>query len=98
MATEKEMNELLLENVDKDKVRTRKMMGEYIIYYEGVVVGGLYDDRLLVKVTKTALEKLHKNPLVSPYPNAKEMILIPDFNQHENLTDLFKTIKEELKK
>ncbi|MCI2949028.1 TfoX/Sxy family protein [Staphylococcus caledonicus] len=98
MATEKEMNELLLENVDKDKVRTRKMIGEYIIYYENVVIGGLYDDRLLVKTTKTALEELHRNPLVSPYPNAKEMILIADFTQHENLTDLFKTIKEELKK
>ncbi|MBI5973633.1 TfoX/Sxy family protein [Staphylococcus caledonicus] len=98
MATEKEMNELLLENVDKDKVRTRKMMGEYIIYYEDVVIGGLYDNRLLVKATKSALEELHSNPLASPYPKAKKMILVPDFTQHGNLTELFKTIKKELKK
>ena len=90
------MNELLLENVDK--VKNRKLIGEYIIYYKEIVIGGLRDNRLLVKVTKTALETLHDNPLVSPYPNPKKMILVPDFTQHGNLTELFKKIKEELKR
>ena len=54
-------------------------MGEYIIYYDGVVIGGLYDNRLLVKATKSARHQFQDNTLVSPYPGAKEMILIPDF-------------------
>lgn len=98
MATEKDVNDLFLNHVNSNAVKTRKMMGEYIIYYDGVVIGGLYDNRLLVKATKSAQQKLQDNGLVSPYPGAKEMILIPAFAEATNLTDLFKIIKNDLKK
>ncbi len=63
-----------LNHVNSNAVKTRKMMGEYIIYYDGVVIGGLYDNRLLVKVTKSAQQKLQdKVIIVSPYPGAKEL-------------------------
>ncbi|WP_029051906.1 TfoX/Sxy family protein [Staphylococcus aureus] len=98
MATKKDVHDLFLNHVNSNAVKTRKMMGEYIIYYDGVVIGGLYDNRLLVKATKSAQHKLQDNTLVSPYPGSKEMILILDFTEATNLTDLFKTIKNDLKK
>ncbi|HHW6327513.1 TPA: TfoX/Sxy family protein [Staphylococcus aureus] len=98
MATKKDVHDLFLNHVNSNAVKTRKMMGEYIIYYDGVVIGGLYDNRLLVKATKSAQQKLQDNTLVSPYPGSKEMILILDFTEATNLTDLFKTIKNNLKK
>ncbi|HGZ8718537.1 TPA: TfoX/Sxy family protein [Staphylococcus aureus] len=98
MATKKDVHDLFLNHVNSNAVKTRKMMGEYIIYYDGVVIGGLYDNRLLVKATKSAQQKLQDNTLVSPYPGSKEMVLILDFTEATNLTDLFKTIKNDLKK
>lgn len=98
MATKKDVHDLFLNHVNSNAVKTRKMMGEYIIYYDGVVIGGLYDNRLLVKATKSAQQKLQDNTLVSPYPGSKEMKLILDFTEATNLTDLFKTIKNDLKK
>lgn len=98
MATKKDVHDLFLNHVNSNAVKTRKMMGEYIIYYDGVVIGGLYDNGLLVKATKSAQQKLQDNTLVSPYPGSKEMILILDFTEATNLTDLFKTIKNDLKK
>lgn len=98
MATKKDVHDLFLNHVNSNVVKRRKMMGEYIIYYDGVVIGGLYDNRLLVKATKSAQQKLQDNTLVSPYPGSKEMILILDFTEATNLTDLFKTIKNDLKK
>ncbi len=61
-----------------------------------MVIGGLYDNILLVKGTKSAQQKLQDNTIVSPYPGAKEMILIPDFDDATNLTDLFNTKKNDL--
>ncbi|MBD3430128.1 TfoX/Sxy family protein [Staphylococcus aureus] len=98
MATKKDVHDLFLNHVNSNAVKRRKMMGEYIIYYDGVVIGGLYDNRLLVKATKSVQQKLQDNTLVSPYPGSKEMILILDFTEATNLTDLFKTIKNDLKK
>ncbi|CUE46256.1 Putative cytosolic protein [Staphylococcus aureus] len=98
MATKKDVHDLFLNHVNSNAIKRRKMMGEYIIYYDGVVIGGLYDNRLLVKATKSAQQKLQDNTLVSPYPGSKEMILILDFTEATNLTDLFKTIKNDLKK
>ncbi|MFW2630387.1 transcriptional regulator, partial [Staphylococcus aureus] len=53
MATKKDVHDLFLNHVNSNAVKTRKMMGEYIIYYDSVVIGGLYDNRLLVKATKS---------------------------------------------
>ena len=97
MATEKDVNDLFLNHVNSNAVKTRKMMGEYIVYYDGVVIGGLYDNRLLVKATKIVRHQFQDNALVSPYPGAKEMILIPDFAEATNITNLFECIKNDLK-
>ncbi len=67
-----------------------------MIHYDGVIVC-LYDNRLLVKATKSARHQLQDNTLVSPYPGAKEMILIPDITEAINLTNLFELIKNDLK-
>ncbi|EOB9263118.1 TfoX/Sxy family protein [Staphylococcus aureus] len=97
MATKKDVHDLFLNHVNSNAVKTRKMMGEYIIYYDGVVIGGLYDNRLLVKATKSARHQLQDNTLILPYPGAKEMILIPDITKVTNLNDLFELIKNDLK-
>ncbi|HAR7074437.1 TPA: TfoX family protein [Staphylococcus aureus] len=92
------MSPIYYRTVNSNAVKTRKMMGEYIIYYDGVVIGGMYDNRLLVKATKSARHQFQDNTLVSPYPGAKEMVLIPHFVKVTNLTDLFELIKNDLKK
>lgn len=98
MSTDKDFNDLFLNNVNSNDISTRSMMGEYIIYYDSVVIGGLYDNRLLVKATKSALDNLQEYSLVSPYPNAKEMILIPEFTKRKDLPNLFENIKNDLEK
>lgn len=59
-----------------DDVATRPMMGEYLLYYRGTLVGGIYDDRLLVKPTPAARALLPDAPLESPYPGAKPLLLV----------------------
>ncbi|SCT10080.1 transcriptional regulator [Staphylococcus caeli] len=96
MATDQTINELFLNKINTDKVRTKNMMGEYLIYYENVVIEGLYDNRLLVKATMTALNKLSTYELILPYPNAKKMIFIPNFTEKDDLIHLFQKIKDDL--
>ncbi|MGX0194522.1 TfoX/Sxy family transcriptional regulator of competence genes [Staphylococcus haemolyticus] len=72
-------------------------MGEYLVYYDGKVIGGLYDNRLLVKASNSSLEKLKGYELVSPYPNAKEMIFIPNINDIEDIETLFSDMKNDLR-
>ncbi len=71
MATDKSFHEIFLNKINLSKIKTRSMMGEYLVYYDGKVIGGLYDNRLLVKASNSSLEKLKGYELVSPYPNAK---------------------------
>ena len=59
-----------------DDVAHRKMMGEYVLYYRGKVIGGIYDDRFLLKVTPASERLLPDAPRVTPYKGAKEMLLI----------------------
>ena len=57
MASSKEYLHFILEQLsDLDDVSYRPMMGEHILYYRGKIIGGIYDDRLLVKKTRSALE------------------------------------------
>lgn len=72
-------------------------MGEYLVYYDGKMIGGLYDNRLLVKASNSSLEKLEGYELVSPYPNAKEMIFIPNINDIEDIETLFSDMKNDLR-
>ena len=74
----------------------RAMMGEYIIYYRDRIVGGIYDDRLLVKPTKSAVSYMATAIYELPYEGAKEMLLVEDVDSKEYLAGLFKAMYDEL--
>ena len=79
-----------------DDVSYRAMMSEYIIYYRGKVIGGIYDDRFLVKDTKAARNLMPGAELELPYEGAKEMILVDEVDNREFLRDLFDAMYPEL--
>ena len=79
-----------------EEINYRAMMGEYIIYYQGRIVGGIYDDRLLVKPTKSAVPYMAIATYELPYEGAKEMLLVEDVDSKEYLTGLFKAMYDEL--
>ena len=71
-------------------------MGEFIIYYRGKIVGGIYDDRLLVKPVKAAIDLMPTASYELPYEGAKEMLLVDEVDNKEFLTGLFNAMYEEL--
>ena len=74
----------------------RAMMGEYIIYYRGKIIGGIYDNRLLIKPT-TAAQKIIPNATPEiPYPGAKPMLSFPNIENTELLVKLFNAMHGEL--
>ena len=81
---------------DLDEISYRPMMGEYIIYYQGKIVGGIYDDRFLVKQTESALAMMPDADKESPYDGAKEMILVDNVENRVFLKDLFEAMYAEL--
>ena len=74
------------------------MMGEYILYYQGKVFGGIYDNRFLVKITKSSTALLPNASKELPYPGAKEMLLVDELEDKEFLAKLIKFLCEELPK
>lgn len=97
MASDKEFLKFILEKLSGlDDVSYRPMMGEYIIYYRGKIVGGVYDDRLLVKPVKAAVSRMRKAVYELPYEGAKEMLLVEDVDNKEFLTELFRAMYGEL--
>ena len=77
-------------------VSWKAMMGEYILYHEGKVVGGIYDDRLLVKPTASALAMLPDAPSELPYEGAKPMLLVEDVEDRERLQRLVESVGRDL--
>ncbi len=97
MASSKEYLEFILEQLSElDGVSARAMMGEYILYYSGKIVGGIYDDRLLVKPTNSARTLMPDAAFELPYEGAKEMLLVDNVDDRAFLTELFRAIYEEL--
>lgn len=97
MASSKEFLEYILEQLSEvEEITYRAMMGEYIIYYKGRIVGGIYDDRLLIKPVKSAIDYVSDIRYEVPYEGAKEMILIEEVDNKEYLTELFKEIYDDL--
>ena len=89
MASSKEYLEFILEQLSElDDITSRSMMGEFVLYYRGKVVGGIYDDRFLIKPTKSAKEMMPKAQYETPYDGAKEMILVDDVENKEFLRKL----------
>ena len=79
MSSSKDYLEYILDQLSGlDDISYRAMMGEYIIYYRGKVVGGIYDDRFLVKQTKSAIALMPDAEKELPYEGAKEMLLVDD--------------------
>lgn len=97
MASSKEYLHFILEQLsDLEDISYRSMMGEYILYYHGKIVGGIYDDRLLVKKTKSALEYMPAAVCDFPYEGAKEMLLVEEVDNKEFLTKLVEAMYDEL--
>ena len=97
MASSKEFLQFIMEQLsDLNDISYRPMMGEYIIYYRGKIVGGIYDDRLLVKKTKSALELMPAAICDFPYDGGKEMLLVDEIDSKEFLTKLFEAMYGEL--
>ena len=97
MASSKEYLDFILDQLSElEDVTYRAMMGEYIIYYRGKVVGGIYDDRFLVKPAKSAMAMMPNADMELPYEGAKEMLLVDDVENKEFLRELLKKMYEEL--
>ena len=97
MASSKEYLNFILEQLSElDDVSYRAMMGEYIIYYRGKVVGGIYDDRFLVKPTKSAKALMPTADMELPYERAKEMLLVDNVENREYLKELLEAMYDEL--
>ena len=97
MSSTKEYLEFILEQLSKiNDIKFRAMMGEYIIYYRNKIIGGIYDDRFLIKQTKSAKKLMPDAPLELPYEGAKEMLLVEDIENKEFLKELFDSMVDEL--
>ena len=97
MASSKEYLEFVLDQLSGlDDITYKSMMGEFIIYYRGKIIGGIYDDRFLVKPVKAALEMMPDASFELPYEGAKEMLLVDDIDNREFLVSLIEKIYPEL--
>ena len=97
MASTKDYLDFILEQLSGlDEISYRAMMGEYVLYYRGKVIGGIYDDRFLVKPTKSAKIMMPDADMELPYEGAKEMILVNNVDNREFLQELIEAMYEEL--
>lgn len=97
MASSKEYLNFILEQLSGlDGITHRAMMGEYILYYRGKIIGGIYDDRLLVKPILSAISLMPTVTYELPYDGAKEMLLVENVDDRTFLTKLFEEMYEEL--
>ena len=97
MPSSKEYLEYVMDQLSGlQDVAYKAMMGEYIIYYRGKIVGGIYDDRFLVKPVKAALTMMPDAEMEIPYEGAKEMILVDDVENRSFLIELLENMYEEL--
>ncbi len=97
MSSDREYLDYISEQLsDAPEISYRAMMGEYIIYCKGKVIGGIYDNRFLVKPTAGAKRLMPDSPSELPYEGAKEMLLVEDIDNREFMSELVQTIADEL--
>lgn len=97
MASNKEYLEYILGQLSElEEITYRTMMGEFILYYRGKIVGGIYDDRLLVKPVKSAVRYMPAASYELPYDGAKRMLLVEEVYNKKFLTGLFDAMYAEL--
>lgn len=87
MATSKEYKDFILVQLDLlDNITCKAMMGEFLLYYNNVLFGGIYDNRLLVKIVDT--NKKYSMQEQIPYETAKPMYLVDDVDNKELLKEI----------
>ena len=87
MATTKDYRNFILEQLNLlDNITCKSMMGEYLLYYNGILFGGIYDDRLLVKIVDS--NKKYNMQESIPYESAKPMYLVEDIDNKELLKEI----------
>ena len=97
MASTREYLDFILEQLSGlNGITSKQMMGEYILYINGRIFGGIYDDRFLVKPTKSAKAMMPDADLELPYEGAKEMLLVDNVDNREFLTELVTAMVDEL--
>ena len=97
MASSREYLDFILEQLSGlNGISYKQMMGEYILYMNGRIFGGIYDDRFLVKLTKSAIAMMPDAELELPYEGAKEMLLVDNVDNREFLKELLTAMYDEL--
>lgn len=97
MASSREYLEFILGQLSGlEEITHRAMMGEYILYYRGRVIGGIYDDRLLIKPVPAAVSRMPEALRELPYEGARPMLLVGNVDDREFLTELIGAMYEEL--
>lgn len=97
MSSGKEYLNFILEQLSEaEDVSYRAMMGEYILYYKGKIIGGIYDDRFLVKTVKAAVDYMKDIEYAVPYEGAKEMLLVDNVDDRAYLKGLLEAMYHEL--
>ena len=97
MASSKEYLDFILEQLSSlEGISHRAMMGEYIIYYRDKVIGGIYDDRFLVKPVQSALKMMPDANLELPYEGGSRMLAVDNVEDREFLQSLIEAMYEEL--
>lgn len=97
MPTNKDYVEYIMEQLSPlEEATSRAMMGEYVLYYKGRIVGGIYDNRLLVKPVAAAQAYMPDAKYEIPYDGAKEMLLVENVDSREYLCSLLKAMYPEL--
>ena len=94
MASTKEYLDFVLGRLNGINITYKLMMGEYLLYKDGVLFGGIYDDRLLIKPTEKAKELLPNAEYATPYDGAKPMIFCEFVDDSEQLTDFIKKLTD----
>ena len=97
MSSSKEYLAFILDQFSElEEMSYRQMMGEYILYYRGKIIGGIYDNRLLLKPVKVVMDQLEQTRLERPYEGAKEMILLEDLEDKSFLARIIRDMYEVL--
>ncbi|MBQ3762261.1 MAG: TfoX/Sxy family protein [Clostridia bacterium] len=97
MASDRKYLEFVLDQLSSlEGISFKPMMGEYILYYQGRIAGGIYDNRFLVKPTASARRLMPDAPLEKPYEGAKEMLLVDNVDNRAFLNELLTSMLGEL--
>ncbi|MBR3299434.1 MAG: TfoX/Sxy family protein [Clostridia bacterium] len=97
MASTKQFLDRILDGLSLvEGVSSRKMMGEYLIYVRGILIGGIYDDRLLVKPIPSALDRLPHASFVEPYHGASKMLMVDKLDDKLYLKELVEAVADEI--